>query len=250
MQRIRFYLRLFFNLSLTIRRYHPLFFCFYRYLTEVYDIFRHVSSPLLFVLIQKQTKPFNAYTGSSWTSVHGMRVYLWHCIYFFIVSKKLLRHLRKFHNFTKLVRRNAGLKFYGNEASLQNHISHGSLLFPQECEKKLIGNPCHKWQNFFHHLILISKLEVQQKGTEPMSFILNNHVKIASFIDREITNQSILRVDLCFQLILPKPLDRDFVSPNISQHFKYLKWSLSTTNILMDCWIKFRGNSVFSPLAF
>ena len=46
-----------------------------------------------------------------------------------------------------------------------------------------------------------------------MSFVTKNRAYIAAFIDRETTSQEKLRVGLCLQVKLSKPLDADTVSP-------------------------------------
>ena len=59
-----------------------------------------------------------------------------HCNSSFTASKNLLRHLRNVHKFSKNMRYNACPKIYGNESSLQNHISHEHPSTPSRVRKE------------------------------------------------------------------------------------------------------------------
>ena len=114
-----------------------------------------------------------------------------YCNSSFTASKNLLRNLRNVHKFSKNMRCNACPKNYGNESSLQNHISHEHPSIPSRVRKEAnwVSVPqVSKVVSAFNSHFKIVKLDVQQKDVDPMPFVMKNRANIAVLIDREITN--------------------------------------------------------------
>ena len=130
-----------------------------------------------------------------------------HCNSDFTTSKNLLRHLRNVHKFGKTIRCNACPKTFGHESTLCNHRAAERPTFSTSTSVNEIEwasvPQVSKVVSALNSRFKVLRLDVQQEGVDPFSFMMSNRSDIALLIDKELTNQGISRVGLCIQVAFP-----------------------------------------------